>query len=240
MTVEKTAEGLIVEGKKTGEQEKAEDMAGQLLTVKKGTNKEIWECCAYLFSKDSFLYRKLNEIMRLVGDDDEEHEALWRAKVPTLGPFALLLTWLGEYGGEKKITVYRGAKLSDDLIQQYQRQEDGDRSFFPAFTSTSLKRSVAENFGNVLFIIDTERQNGYDISPYSGYPKEREYLLCPCLVFRVRSCLFDKKNNRWVIRLHARTDKNLLFRTISTLKKLSLIDEYFACRTIFLFFCPIT
>jgi hypothetical protein len=92
MMVEKAAEGLIIEGKKVGKQKEGEWMARQLLCAKHETQKVIWERCAQLYCMESFLYKKMNEIMRLVGE--KEHEALWKSKVPTFGPFAFLLSIL--------------------------------------------------------------------------------------------------------------------------------------------------
>ncbi len=55
----------------------------QLEKVKNKTKKEISECCVYLYSLESFLYKSLNHTMRLIGDKD--HENVWRSKLETLG-----------------------------------------------------------------------------------------------------------------------------------------------------------
>ncbi|CAF0729892.1 unnamed protein product [Adineta steineri] len=76
MVVEKAALGLIEEGKKIGKQQEATYMAEKLMKQQKGGINEVWQCCAYLYSMNSFLYQKLNETMRLIGS--EEHEQEWR------------------------------------------------------------------------------------------------------------------------------------------------------------------
>jgi hypothetical protein len=201
--VQKAAEGILIEGKMVGKQCEAQWLAQQLLNVIDGTAKEVWRVCARLYAMESFLYKKLNECMRLEGD--EEHEQLWKSKVATFGPFSLLLYYLGEYtSGE--MTVYRGCNLNDDLIQQYRQKmltEPHAMVVFPAFTSTSKNRNKAEQFGNVLLVMDIDRRyDGSDVSPYSPYDEE-EYLLAPYFAFSIRSCEFIENKNRWVIHLRS-------------------------------------
>ncbi len=197
MVVEKAAEGVIIEGKLVGNQKEAEWIAEQLLKVKDGTSEEIWQCCAHLYTMESFLYKKMNEYMRLAGD--KQHEALWKSKVVTFGPFAHLLGLVGprDY---KKMTVYRGANLSDDLIDKY-RNNLGAYLTFPAFTSTSRNRQKAEQFGNVLFIISISSLEGIDVSSYSDYPDEEEILLPNDFAFYIRSCTFDDNKQKWIIEI---------------------------------------
>jgi hypothetical protein len=196
MVVEKAAEGLVVEAMKAGKQRQGEWMAEQLLKVKEETREEIYAICARLYTMDSFLYKKMNEFMRLHGD--KERANLVKDIVPTFGPFAYLLDRLIPQN-YKKITVYRGAQLTDDLIEQY-RQFVGQKEdlVFPAFTSTSRNQEVAEFYaGNVLFTMDCG--TGADVSQYSQYSDEEEVLLSPNLFFRVRSCTFDNIKTKWII-----------------------------------------
>jgi hypothetical protein len=208
MMVEKAAEGLIIEGKKIGKQKEGEWMARQLLCAKHETQKVIWERCAQLYCMESFLYKKMNEIMRLVGE--KEHEALWKSKVPTFGPFAFLLSILKKNRKElsKSIIVYRGANLSDEHIDKYKNAhmwltdtyETSITYNFPAFTSTSRNRSKAEQFGNVLFIIKLNQDDGCDVSTYSDYDEE-EVLLHPNFTYCIKSCTFDSTKQKWIINL---------------------------------------
>ncbi|CAF3132225.1 unnamed protein product [Rotaria sp. Silwood2] len=205
MLVEKAAEGFIIEAKKLGKQKEGEWLARQLLKVKRGTPQAVWECCGRLYCKESFLYKKMNEYMRLVGD--KEHDDLWKTKIPTYGPFAFLLLWrdTAAYTRDTKTTVYRGANLSDDLIAQYRQKcaatsKCQDQVEFPSFTSTSRNRMKAEQFGNVLFVIDINDFKGRDVSAYSEYDEE-EHLLAPNFLFYVRSCTFDEIKKKWMIHL---------------------------------------
>ncbi|UJR19698.1 hypothetical protein I4U23_022832 [Adineta vaga] len=201
-------DGLIVEGKKMGQQKIGEWLAGQLREVTTGTEKEVGACCARLYCMQSFLFEKLNEVMRLVGD--QQHVNFVKSKVSTHGPFALLLWRVAEYDRKqpKFSTIYRGANLSDNLIDQYREKCVGttpytsDKTFiFPAYTSTTLNRDKAEQYGNVLFIIVNGRSSGWDMTPYSLFYYEEEVLLRPYFRFNIVSCEFDDTKDKWIIHL---------------------------------------
>ncbi|CAF2941307.1 unnamed protein product [Rotaria sp. Silwood2] len=203
LMIKKTAEGIITEGKLLGKQKEAEWMAQQLLNVIDGTDQQVWECCAHLYTMESFLYQKMNEYMRLCGD--EKNKALWKSKVKTFGPFGYLLQMLTYSKNYNKFYVYRGANLSDDLIEKF-RQNIGAYLMFPAFTSTSRNRTKAEQFGNVLFIIHTSSMSGNDVVPFSDYPDEEETLLNADFNFYIRSCTVDKTKNKWIINISSWKD----------------------------------
>ncbi|UJR18241.1 hypothetical protein I4U23_005141 [Adineta vaga] len=102
----------------------------------------------------------------------------------------------------ENILVWKRAQLSDKLIEHYhQKSAHKDELFlFPAFTSTSRNRKKAEQFGNVLFIIEISEYDGYDVAPYSNYDEE-EQLIKPSFSFYIRLCDFDEKKNKWIIHL---------------------------------------
>lgn len=205
--VEKAADGLIVEAKKIGKQTEGQWMAEKLLNVKNGTEEEIWGLGVSLYCMETFLYKKLNEIMRLVNDYDKKYEVLWKSKISTFGPFALLLWILGwERGIKEELTVYRGAQLMDNMIEQYRQKHETTSQKtlvqFPAFTSTSRSRRKASGFGNVLFVIKIGKSNGWDVSAYSEY-NEEEVLLAPNFYFYISSCEYDKADKKWIIYLRA-------------------------------------
>ncbi|CAF3701168.1 unnamed protein product [Rotaria socialis] len=199
--VDKAAEGFIMEGKRVSKTKEANWMAKELLKTKYADQVQVWNCCVRLYCMESFLYKKLNEAMRLSGD--EEHEELLMSRVPTFGPFVYLLQRLEHDHEGKDQTVYRGANLSEDQIEQYRQLslDPYNIAYFPAFTSTSRNRKKAEEFGNVLFIIDIFEKDGEDVSLYSNYPSEEEQLLDPRFRFSVHSCIFDEIDNKWEIYL---------------------------------------
>jgi hypothetical protein len=207
MIVEKAASGIIEEGKQIGKRREAEKMANLLREKKDKGIEEVWKCCAHLYSLESFLYKKLNEAMRLIGGN--EHEQVWRRKVRTLGPFCLLL-WDDPFNKKLKtnMKLYRGAKLTDEQIATYKKMaEDPDKyRSFQAFTSCSRDPQMAENFAgaNVLFIMEVLFAFTVDVSSISEYPHEEEELITPGVGFNVQRVEFDNHRNKHVIYLQLR------------------------------------
>lgn len=200
--VEMAAHGIIEEGKLVGKQLEGEKIAELLLRKKEADMNTVWECCAYLYSLTSFLYMKLNETMRLIGSDGHEH--IWRSKIGTLGPFCLLL-WdsPSSYNSVKPKTIlYRGAQLSEETVSVFRddclKDRKPDRSF-PAFTSCSRNREVAETYGNTLFIMEIQHAFSVDLQPFSQFPDEEEELLSPGVCFKVDFVESDaSKNRHWI------------------------------------------
>lgn len=205
MIVERAAVGIVEEGKKIGKKREAEQMAKMLREKQHLGMKKVWKCCAHLYSMEGFLYKKLNETMRLIGS--KEHEQEWRNNIHTLGPFCLLL-WDNPF--ETKATqrgtiFYRGAQLTDKLISIFKddcSKQAKNRRSFPAFTSCSRNQAKAEKFGNVLFIMTVKHAFTVDIAPFSEYPDEEEELLSPGVCFTVEGVEFSKKNNKHQIYLN--------------------------------------
>jgi hypothetical protein len=205
MIVEKAAVGIIEAGKKIGKQREAEQMAKILREKKHAEMKEVWECCAYLYTMESFLYKRINETMRLIGD--KEYEQDWRDKARTLGPFCLLL-WdnpSSYKSTERGTPLYRGANLYDELISTFKddcsKRKKPVRSF-QSFTSCSRNRARAEAFGNVLFIMIVKHAFSVDLKSVSRYPREEEELVSPGVCFTVDRVEFDKHKNKYVIYLN--------------------------------------
>jgi hypothetical protein len=226
----KVAEGIIDEGLKMNQTEIAKKMAEQIHQVKYGTEKEIWECFIRLYCMESFLYRRLNEVMRQAADKPDKK--LWESSIPIFGSFAYVLWRMGPVCTTKDMIVYRGVYLTDQHLEQYEQncsnikdsrsQQDSnslglnkpkfrsssikyeyiERSTFsfPAFTSTCRCRSKAEQFGNSLLIIKINKFSGWDVSCYSEF-NEEEYLLKSGLRFWIQSCTFNETKDKWIIHL---------------------------------------
>ncbi|CAF3796191.1 unnamed protein product [Rotaria magnacalcarata] len=203
MLVDRATQGIIEEGKLAGKTCEAEWMANQLMQEKNNGLKRIWKCCARLYTMESFLYKKINETMRLIGS--KEHENVWRSKLRTFGPFCILL-WDDPYnhlrltGGKM---LYRGANLSDDLIAQYVQlsRSSDQRGSFQAFTSSSRNRAKAEQFGNVLFVLRVNYAYTTDLSQLSEYPDEEEELIHPGVCFTIDGVRYDPVKNKHEIYL---------------------------------------
>ncbi|CAF1459930.1 unnamed protein product [Rotaria sordida] len=206
MLVEKAARGIIEEGKHIRKEREAEKMAKMLRETKNSGMEEVWKCCAYLYTLDSFLYKTLNAAMRLIGD--KEQDKVWRSKIRTLGPFCLLL-WDDPFNTKltTKKTLYRGATLTNEQIAAYEKMAEDDKAFgsFQAYTSCSRNPVVAEFFsGNVLFIMEVVMAFIADLSPLSSYSDEEEELVTPGVCFRVKSVKFDCTKNKHLIHLQLR------------------------------------
>ncbi|CAF1440453.1 unnamed protein product [Rotaria sp. Silwood1] len=203
--IEKAARGIIEEGEHIGKEREAEKLAKMLREKKNAGMEEVWKCCAYLYTLESFLYKTLNAAMRLVGD--KEHEQVWRSKVRTLGPFCLLL-WDDPFNTKltTEKTLYRGAELNKEQIASYEEMAKDNEAYgsFQAYTSTSRNREKAEKFGNTLFIMEVLIAFIADLSQLSEYANEEEELVTPGVCFRVKSVEFDRKTNKHLIHLQLR------------------------------------
>jgi hypothetical protein len=212
MIVEKAALGIIAEGKSVGKIVVAQNMAETLKSKKNEDIKIIWQCCAHMYSQEEFLYKHINEIMRYVGQ--KEKDDIWHSKVHTLGPFCLLL-WDNPFSNRltKGITLYRGANLNQEQIKTYETLVSHPNEYhsFQAFTSCSRKRELAQNYGNVLFIMYVLYAFTYDLRNVSEYPEEEEELISPGVNFRVQRVESDPKTNKKLIYLELRQRFNRKF-----------------------------
>jgi hypothetical protein len=205
MLVERAALGIIEEGAHVGKSREAEKVAEMLIERKDTTAEEVWKCCAHLYSLESFLYKNLNEAMRLVGDN--ENENVWRSKISTLGPFCLLF-WDDPFNRTLTLNriLYRGAELKPEKMVKYHDAVNNQDEYgsFQAFTSCSRNRHVAELYGNCLFIMNVEFAFINDISMLSRYPEEEEVIITPGVCFRVRDVQYDHVSDKYIIHLNLR------------------------------------
>nr|ACD54799.1 NAD(P)(+)-arginine ADP-ribosyltransferase-like protein [Adineta vaga] len=217
--VEDAAEGIRQEGRTLDKSNEAEWLAQQLLAVKHygarlekvdcdtEISREIGETCIYLYTKESFLYRLINQILRNpTGGTDQQ--------IKTLGPFCFLLqTYLQQHPTTGILTVYRGLHITDKERKQFMRHFIS----FTSFTSTSRNRKKAESFGNTLLIIDLNvKQNlsanknvfcGVNISELSDFPEEEEFLIWIYALFEFINYEYDPEKKKHIIHLKS-SDKN--------------------------------
>ena len=200
--VEKAAEGIVTEGTHMNKECEAKELAKILLEKKNERMEEVWKCCAYLYSLESFLYKTLNAAMRLVGN--KEQEQVWRSKVLTLGPFCLLL-WDDPFNTKLQFgkTLYRGANLKPDQIAQYKEMAKDKNRYgsFQAFSSCTRNLEKAKPLGNVLFIMKIEFAFMANLSEISKYPNEEEELVVPGVCFCVQRVEFDHRLAKHLIYL---------------------------------------
>lgn len=146
---------------------------------------EIAKLCIHFYTKDSFLYNVLNKALR-------EHQY---TKLETMGPLCYLIRNYSRFSKDYIGTIYRGVELSDSEIEAYKRSINEWKTW-PAFTSTSKDRQMAEMFGNTLFIIEItdiklSSPRAYDIAHISCYPHEKEVLIPAGSSFNVVNVVQD-------------------------------------------------
>ncbi|CAF1131081.1 unnamed protein product [Adineta steineri] len=203
--VEKAAHGIIEEGIKIDKKYEALELARRLREQKNRGIEEVWKCCAYLYTLESFLYEKLHEVMVSVGDKNKEQ--FWRSKLGTLGPFCLLL-WDDPINTKltTRKTLYHAAKLEPNEIDKYKDMMKDGKNYgsFQAYISCSRNRAKVEKLGNTLFIIEVFVAFTANLSSLSEYPKEEEELITPGVCFHVTDVGFDDRKQKNLIYLELR------------------------------------
>ncbi|CAF1395157.1 unnamed protein product [Adineta steineri] len=155
---------------------------------------KIHDWCIHVYSMQSFLYGLVNKSLR---DED-------LSKVDTLGAYCYLLS-LNLYDNDKEdSTLYRGCKLSDEMISDYKNAIDR-QIIWSSFASLSRSLTEAEKFAdNALFHVRLTG-NVYcskDIANLSEYPYEQEILLRPVHPMWVVKFDYDKDKKRYLIYLN--------------------------------------
>ncbi len=179
--IEACAQGIVREAASHNSHSNAEAayMAEKIRQCSGKSRIEISKQCIHFYTKDSFLYYVLNKALR-----EQDY-----SKLETLGPLCYLIRnysrLLQDYIG----TVYRGLELKYTEIEAY-KQHLGEWKTWPAYTSTSKDRQMAEMFGNALFIIEItdvklSSPRGYDIAHISSYPHEQEVLIPAGVSFQI-------------------------------------------------------
>lgn len=172
--------------------------AGDLLRNESTNEEKFHASIVRLYTRD-YIYRAVNESLRREGQ--EQYKAT--GDDLAVGPYNLMLDILLFYWkGLKSVrdTTYRGTHVSDEDLKKYSK---GVQFVWLSFVSSSIDKSVAEGFGNTLFVIsndspDVELWRPRDISPYSVYP-EKEALYPAGAEFEVTNTF--KQSGKNVIQL---------------------------------------
>lgn len=207
--VEEAAQGIIKEGTALRKQHEAQFIGERLLEVKYYGNNEkveamtkipsqIGETCINLYTRDSFLYKLINCVLR-------QPATITHEQLKTLGPFCYLLhNYLNQNYGNDVLTLYRGLTLTDEERQEFLKK----KIRFTTFISTSRKREVAEIFiGNTLLIFDLDGNYedgvqghcGAGISHLSQFPEEEEFVICPMTDFHFVNYHYDSETKKHFI-----------------------------------------
>jgi hypothetical protein len=213
--VEDAALGIMKQGTVLGKVHEARWLANQLLTVKHcGSNvraqysrvpKEIGETCVYLYTKQSFWYKLINDFLLTP-------ETVTIEQLKTYAPFCHLMHWFlkKNYTTDSVNTVYRSLDLNDEQRLDFTKTN----ITFISFTSTTKSREKAECFGNTLLIIylnveyqlgkaEEDAICGADISILSDLPDEEEFLIWPGSDVRFVKEEYDTAMDKYVIYLQS-------------------------------------
>ncbi|UJR07364.1 hypothetical protein I4U23_011650 [Adineta vaga] len=209
-------ENLRKKGKKRKEKE-AQWLAHKLRDVKTfGRNKEvlkeempeeIGETCVYLYTKQSFWYKLINETLRLF-------KRITTELLKTLRPFCFLLDQYltqhisaNEYdrtlamlcdqrldvkeNDEDISTVYRGVTLTDEEREQMMDPMMGS-IIFTSFTSTNLNKRDCF-YG--------KQECGVYVANISQFPIEEEFLIKPVTMFQFVKYHYDNFKKKHILYL---------------------------------------
>ena len=179
--IEACAQGIVKEAVLHDSHSRAEAayMAEKICQSSKKSRVEAAMQCIRFYTKDSFLYYVLNQALR-------KHDC---SKLETLGPLCYIIRNYSRIAQDYIGMVYRGTDLSHAEIEVY-KQHIGEWKTWPAYTSTSKDRTMAEMFGKILFIIDItdvelSSPRAYDIAHLSQYPDEKEVLIPAGVSFQI-------------------------------------------------------
>jgi hypothetical protein len=169
------------------------------------TIESILRLCAVFYTRDTFLFRRVNQYLRLNTEADRETGRNLGLYIGLLRECFSVTSGTSPLPLENPTTVYRGANFSIDNVVDYARHPD-EIIRWQAFTSTSRDRSVALAFpGNVLFEIRLV-ESLPSLDGISAFTSEQECILSPYNWFVLSSISrsyirWDAGCGRWIVSL---------------------------------------
>jgi hypothetical protein len=107
------------------------------------------------------------------------------SRLKHLMPFIRRATYrINHEGPDESCVVYRGMELDEDQLDFF---TPGKVFRFPVFTSTSISKSIARRFGDILFKIHifSNCPQVRNVAEISCFPLEEEWLFVPYSLFKV-------------------------------------------------------
>ncbi|CAF1534844.1 unnamed protein product [Adineta ricciae] len=193
-TVLQAAKGIEMEGRLVGREEEGIRLSKKLQDVKDSSLLKISKICVLVYTIDSFLYKMVNKCLR---EDDMN-------KMNTLGPYCfLLINALWMLRRNENVTLYRGLTLDEESLSNY-KASIGKQFSWKTFTSTTRDRSIAEHFGNTMFIISVVQmpfKPAYwtPISEYSEFQYEDEVFLPAAVTYIINDIKYDNETKKHII-----------------------------------------
>lgn len=142
------------------------------------------------------LFATLNSDLRTKNSDSWEYKLY----LPYIGTMERALAKLKEH----QQVVYRKAKLSPQIVEQY---KVGETIVDPAYISTSRSKSYTNptNADRDRVVFEILSKSGKYVAPFSIYSNEEEVLFQPNRKFRVKEKVLKAKDN-WLIKLEEIVD----------------------------------
>jgi hypothetical protein len=156
--------------------------------------------CAAFYTRDTFLYRRVNEFLRLGIESDRETGRNLGLYIGLLRECLCVHTGSDRLLWVRPAVVYRGANFSPDIVADYVRRPE-EYLRWQSFSSASRDRRVALGFpGTVLFEISltSDVPSMVEVSAFQG---ESEVILSPYQWFSLHEARWDSECRRWILSL---------------------------------------
>jgi hypothetical protein len=166
--------------------------------LKCDTMESVLRLCAVFYTRNTFLYRRVNQFLRSSREADVDtgrnlglYIGLLRECFCVSGGSSPLL-W------ESPTVVYRGADFTIDVVVDYARRPE-ELIRWQGFTSSSRDRKIALSFpGNVLFEISLAHPVA-SLDSVSAFKNEHEVILSPYQRFQLNCVRWDSECGRWIL-----------------------------------------
>jgi hypothetical protein len=169
------------------------------------TIESLLHLSAEFYTRDTFLYRRVNTFLRSGTDRDLETGRNLGLYIGLLRECFCVCGGLSPLSWECPQVVYRGANFSiDHLIDYARRQNESIR--WQGFTSSSRDIRVALSFpGNVLCEISLAHDVA-SLSDISAFKNEQEFILSPYQWFRINGVRWNDDYGRWIFSIEEESE----------------------------------
>jgi hypothetical protein len=162
------------------------------------TIESVLRICAIIYTRDTFLYRRVNKFLRSGTESDGDTGRNLGLYIGLLRECFCICGRLSPVSWECPQVVYRGAHFSIDIVADYARRPD-ELIRWQGFTSSSGDRGVALSFlGTVLFEISLANPVP-SLHAMSAFKNEQEFILSPYQRFSLSAVRWDCDCGRWII-----------------------------------------
>jgi hypothetical protein len=154
--------------------------------------------CAVFYTRNTFLYRRVNRVLRSGPDSDSETGRNLGLYIGLLRECFCVCGGLSPLSWDSPKVVYRGANFSLDILADYARRPE-ELIRWQGFTSSSRDQRVALDFpGNLLFEISLTHAVA-SLDDISAFRNERELILSPYQWFSLNCVRWDCDCGRWIV-----------------------------------------